>query len=172
MRKGKELPPFMHGGQQEREYRAGTENVASIVGFGTAAEIANSRMESESDRLTKMGFYFIDRVLSGISGVELTGSNSLRIPGHCSFVIEGIEGEALQSLLDLKDIYVSTGSACTSGIGMPSHVLSACGYDPALANGMVRITFGYGNDDDDPDVVYEALKKSVEQLRNLGNILK
>lgn len=126
IRKGIDIDPLINGGEQESGMRAGTENVASIVGFGVASLLAKEELEEEANRLTFLGSYLIDSALE-IPGVHLTGDKGLRIPGHCSFIVDQVEGEALQTLLNLDDIYVSTGSACSSGYGIPSHVLSACG---------------------------------------------
>lgn len=167
IRKGVEIPSFLDGGDQEYGLRSGTENVASIVGFGKAAEIANQKMYSESNRLTRMSNVLIDYVLSEIQGSELTGSKNVRIPGHCSFVFDGVEGEALQMLMDMDGICVSTGSACTTGISTPSHVLTACGYSAEKASGMIRITLGYQNTYEDVITIFNSLEKNINRLRSI-----
>lgn len=166
IRNGIELPSFINGGNQEYGFRAGTENVASIVGFGKAAELANEEMEEESNRLTKMADMLIGYVLDEIKGSHLTGSR-LRISGHCSFIFDGVEGEALQLLMDMDGICVSTGSACASGSGEPSHVLTACGYKREDTNSMLRITFGYGNDMKDVVTIFNSLDRNIDRLRKI-----
>ena len=127
IRKGVKLRSFIHGGAQERGRRAGTENVAGIVGLGKAIELATSELEARRAQLIPMRDRLIDEVLRRIPYVRLNGARENRLPGHVNFSFQFIEGESLLILLDMAGIYASSGSACTSGSLNPSHVLLAIG---------------------------------------------
>ena len=136
VRRGTHMLPQLHGGSQERQRRAGTENVAGIVGFGAAFALA-----SDADRLRELSARLRHGLLR-MDGVALTGHPDERLANNVSVVIEGVEGGDLVAALDLEGVEVSTGSACTSGSTEPSHVLLAMGIDPELAHGSIRITTG------------------------------
>ena len=139
MKNGIGLPNFIDGGGQERNKRAGTENVASIVGLGKALEEANFQMGPRNNRVLAMRDKLIDGLLA-IPRTRLNGSREHRLPGNVNISFEGVEGESLLLMLDLKGICASSGSACTSGSLDPSHVLLAIGRPHEVAHGTLRLT--------------------------------
>ena len=168
VRKGTRIHPLLHGGYQERRRRAGTENVAGIVGLGKAAEIAPKEMEQQSrhesnlrDRLEKM-------IRENINHCRLNGHPTRRLPNTLNVSFEFIEGESLILNLDLKGIAVSTGSACTSGSLEPSHVLMAMGVAPEIAQGSIRFSLGRDNRKEDIDYTVENLVEIVTRLREMS----
>ncbi|MFS8501526.1 MAG: cysteine desulfurase NifS [Caldicoprobacter sp.] len=168
IRKGVKLHPFMHGGAQERNRRAGTENVPGIVGLGKAIELATSNLEETSKRLTAMRDRLISGVLNNIEYVRLNGHPTKRLPCNANFSFEFIEGESLLLSLDMKGIAASSGSACTSGSLDPSHVLLAIGLPHEIAHGSLRLTLGDDNTDEDIDYVLEVLPGIVNRLREMS----
>ena len=160
VRQGTAMLPRMHGGAQERQRRAGTENVAGAVGFAAAVRLAYaSPMNVVALR---------DRLLTGLTalpGVQLTGHPTERLPNSASVVIEGIEGGDLVAALDLEGIEASTGSACTTGSVDPSHVLLAMGIDEALAHGSLRLTLGKETTEADVDRTIETVEACIGRLR-------
>lgn len=168
VRKGVKLHPFIHGGAQERNRRAGTENLPGIVGLGKAIELAVSNLEESSKRLTAMRDRLISGVLNTIENVRLNGHPTKRLPGNANFSFEFIEGESLLLSLDMKGIAASSGSACTSGSLDPSHVLLAIGLPHEIAHGSLRLTLGDDNTDEDIDYVLEVLPDIVQRLREMS----
>jgi cysteine desulfurase len=168
IKKGIKLHPFIHGGAQERNRRAGTENLPGIVGLGKAIELANSKLEESSKRLMAMRDRLISGVLNSIENVRLNGHPTRRLPGNANFSFEFIEGESLLLSLDMKGIAASSGSACTSGSLDPSHVLLAIGLPHEIAHGSLRLTLGDGNTDEDIDYVLEILPGIVQRLREMS----
>jgi cysteine desulfurase len=168
IRKGVKLHPFIHGGAQERNRRAGTENLPGIVGLGKAIELAVSNLEESSKRLTAMRDRLISGVLNTIENVRLNGHPTKRLPGNANFSFEFIEGESLLLSLDMKGIAASSGSACTSGSLDPSHVLLAIGLPHEIAHGSLRLTLGDDNTDEDIDYVLEVLPDIVQRLREMS----
>jgi len=168
IRKGVKIHPFMHGGAQERNRRAGTENLPGIVGLGKAIELATSNLEETGKRLTAMRDRLISGVLNNIEYVRLNGHPTRRLPGNANFSFEFIEGESLLLSLDMKGIAASSGSACTSGSLDPSHVLLAIGLPHEIAHGSLRLTLGDGNTDEDIDYVLEVLPGIVNRLREMS----
>lgn len=168
VRKGVKLRSFIHGGAQERGRRAGTENVAGIVGLGKAIELATSELEARRAQLIPMRDRLIDEVLRRIPYVRLNGARENRLPGHVNFSFQFIEGESLLILLDMAGIYASSGSACTSGSLDPSHVLLAIGLPHEIAHGSLRLTFGRENTMEDVDYILEKLPPIVERLRAMS----
>jgi cysteine desulfurase len=166
-RQGVRLLPQLQGGSQERGRRAGTENVAGIVGAATALRLAYEELPRVTPRITAMRDRLIAGVLT-IPGSHLTGHPSERLPNNASFMFEGIEGESILLSLDLLGVAASTGSACTSGSVDPSHVLLAMGYTPEEARGTLRLTLGKDNSDADVDAVLAALPGIIEKIRRLG----
>jgi len=165
-RQGMRLLPQLQGGSQERGRRAGTENVAGIVGAATALYLAYEELPQVMPRIIALR----DRLIAGlltIPGSHLTGHPSNRLPNNASFCFEGVEGESILLNLDLLGIAASTGSACTSGSVDPSHVLIAMGIPVELAHGSLRLTLGKANTDADIDTVLTALPGIVEKLRGL-----
>ncbi len=156
---------FMDGGHQEKNKRAGTENVAGIVGLGKACELAQIHLKDHMRQLKQLRDYFITQVEDKIEGAVLNGSKENRLPGNANFSFSGIDGEALLLNLDAKGICASAGSACTSGSSSPSHVLSSIGLSDELAHGSLRVTFGEDNTKEDVDYLIENLCEIITKLR-------
>jgi cysteine desulfurase len=166
VRQGMRILPQMQGGSQERGRRAGTENVAGIVGAATALRLAYEELPEVTSHLVALRDRLIEGLLS-IPGSVLTGHPTHRLPNNASFCFEGVEGESILLNLDLLGIAASTGSACTSGSTEPSHVLVAMGLPPAVAHGSLRLTIGKENSDTDIDVILAEVPKIVAKLRSL-----
>ena len=166
-RQGMRILPQMQGGSQERGRRAGTENIAGIVGTATALQLAQSEMAEVTPRITALRDHLIERVLT-IPKSRLTGHPTHRLPNNASFCFEGVEGESILLSLDMLGIAASTGSACTSGSVDPSHVLIAMGFAPEWSHGSLRLTLGKENTEADIDAVVAALPGIVEKVRSLG----
>lgn len=158
------------GGHQEKNKRAGTENIPAIVGMGKAITLANENLERYNNHLLKLRDHTINRILNEISCVILNGDKKNRLSGNVNISIKGIEGEALLLMLNLNGIAVSSGSACTSGTLAPSHVLLAIGLKHEVAHGSLRITFGERNTIDDADYIVDKLKEIVVKLRKISPI--
>lgn len=158
----------MHGGAQERNKRAGTENVPGIVGLGKAIEIAVNQLDSYSSHVQHLRDRLITEVMSKVPNVRLNGHPTKRLPGNVNFSIEYIEGESLLLSLDMKGIAASSGSACTSGSLDPSHVLLAIGLPHEIAHGSLRLTLGEENTDDDVDYCVEVIPGIVNRLREMS----
>ncbi len=165
VRNGIEFEKFMDGGHQEKNKRAGTENVAGIIGLGKACELAQVHLKEHMQHLKELRDYFIAQVEDKIEGAVLNGSKENRLPGNANFSFSGINGEALLLNLDAKGICASAGSACTSGSSAPSHVLSSIGLSDELAHGSLRVTFGEDNTKEDVDYLIENLCEIVQRLR-------
>ena len=168
IRKGIQIQPIQHGGSHERNMRAGTENVPSIVGMGKACEIAKRDMNNKLIYLTRLRDKIIREIIDKIPHVKLNGHFTQRVPGNVNFSFMYLEGESLLLNLDLKGIAVSSGSACSSGSLDPSHVLLAIGLTHEEAHGSLRITLGQGNTDDDVDYFLEVLPNIVARLRSMS----
>ena len=167
VRKGIRLPSLIHGGGQEKGKRAGTENVAGIIGMAAALEEAVANMDENMARVSAMR----DRLIDGLTKIpysRLTGHRTNRLPGTASFVFECIEGESMILTLDNAGICASSGSACSSGSLDPSHVLMAIGLPHATAHGSVRLTINECSTDEDIDYILEVLPKTVEKLRSMS----
>ncbi|MFC1900056.1 cysteine desulfurase NifS [Chloroflexota bacterium] len=165
VRKGTRVTPLIHGGEQEQRRRASTENVAGIVGFGKAAELAGLEMNEEAVRLTGLRNRLIDSLLGKIEDIQLNGHPDLRLPNNTNFSINYVEGESLILNLDAEGICASTGSACSASSTEPSHVLIALGLPPELAHGSVRFTMGKWTTKEDIERVAEVLPQIVSDLR-------
>lgn len=168
IRKGVKIRSFIHGGAQERKRRAGTENVPGIVGIGTAAERAARTMEERTGREKELRDYMISRIEAEIPYCRLNGDRTRRLPNNVNFSFRFVEGESLLIMLDMKGICASSGSACTSGSLDPSHVLLAIGLPHEIAHGSLRMTLGEDTTKEDIDVVVDALKEIVQNLRNMS----
>lgn len=168
-RKGILLNTFIEGGAQERNRRAGTENIAGIVAMCTALEEACANMKANSQKLKKMRDRLIDGLLS-IPHSRLNGDREKRLPGNVNMCFEGIEGEGLLLLLDAKGICASSGSACTSGSLDPSHVLLAIGLPHEVAHGSLRISLSENNTEEDIDAILKAVPEVVQYLRNMSPV--
>lgn len=171
IRKGVRLPAFLHGGAQERGFRAGTENVPAIVGFARAAEEAFATMAEREKRKRELQKLFFRRLLQEVPGMQITGVNPLeaseenRLSGNVHICIEGIEAESLLLLLDQKGICASAGSACASGSVEPSHVLLAMGKSHVEAYSGLRLSFEEDLKEEELEFTVEAIREGVERLR-------
>ena len=171
IRKGVRLPAFLHGGAQERGFRAGTENVPGIVGFAKAAEEAFAGMSEREKRKRELQTLFFRRLLEEVPGIKITGVNPLeasggkRLSGNVHICIEGIEAESLLLLLDQKGICASAGSACASGSVEPSHVLLALGKSHVEAYSGLRLSFEEDLKEEELEFTVAAIREGVERLR-------
>jgi len=172
VREGTRIAPLLHGGEQENERRAGTENVPGIVGFGKAAEIALAGMGEEAGRLSGYRDRLIDSVMGKVADVYLNGHRESRLPNNANFSFDFIEGESILMYLDAEGICASTGSACSSTSSEPSHVLTALGIPVERARGSVRFTLGKWTSAEDIDKVVEALPRIIEKLRAMSPLVK
>ena len=168
IRKGVRLQQFMNGGAQERNRRAGTENLASIVGIGKAIEIATADIDAHNKKLSAIRDHMIERILKEIPYTRLNGHPTTRLPGNVNVCFRFIEGESLLMLLDAKGIAGSSGSACTSGSLDPSHVLLAIGLPHEIAHGSLRLSLSEENTMEEADYVVDALVEIVSRLRSMS----
>lgn len=162
------LLSFMHGGNQESSKRAGTENVPGIIGMAKALELAYKDLDKNNFYIKKLRDSIIDGVLNNISHTRLNGDREKRLPNNINISFEFIEGESLLLLLDSKDIFASSGSACTSGSLDPSHVLLAIGLPHEIAHGSLRITLGKHNTQQDVDLFLNELPGIIKKLRDMS----
>lgn len=169
IRKGIRPQILIDGGAQERGMRAGTENVAGIVGLASAVKRAVATIDERSEKLTKMRNKLIDS-LSKIERSRLNGDRDKRLPGNINMCFEGIEGEALLLRLDLKGICASSGSACTSGSLDPSHVLLSIGLPHEIAHGSLRLSFSDETTDEEIDYIAECVPQVVDTLRSMSPV--
>ena len=166
-RKGLMLHNLIEGGAQERRKRAGTENIAGIVGLAAALEESCAHLEENAAKVTALR----DKLIDGLSAIPhsvLNGDRTRRLPGNVNFCFEGIEGESMLLLLDDKGICASSGSACTSGSLDPSHVLLAIGRPHEIAHGSLRLSLSEYNTEEEIDAILEAVPQVVEYLRNMS----
>lgn len=168
IRKGVNIEPLIFGGAQEKKKRAGTENIAGIVGLGKAAELAVAEMEETTEKLVYLRDKLIHGILDKIPYSRLNGHPSDRLPGNCNISFSFIEGESLLLLLDALGIAASSGSACTSGSLDPSHVLMAIGLPHETAHGSLRMTLDRQNTEEEVDFVLEKLPAIVQRLRDMS----
>jgi len=168
VRKGVRLTPLLDGGIQEGGRRAGTENVPAIVGLGKAAELAKAGMTQRMKKLTPLRDRLLEELPAKIEHVVVTGHPERRLPGHASFCVEFIEGEAMLMLLNSRGVAVSSGSACTSRALKASHVLIAMGITHERAQGSILFTLGIDNTPEDIDYVLEAMPPIVDRLRQMS----
>ncbi len=163
-----ERVPFItmqDGGHQEREKRAGTENVPGIVGLGKAIELADKNLVAYNDHLRSLRDYYIEEIQKRIPYIKINGDLEKRLPGNANISFRGINGGKLLSELDKKGICTSSGSACSAGLLSPSHVLLAIGVPSYLARGSLRVTFGKDNTLDDVNYLIDSLEEIVKKLR-------
>lgn len=168
IRKGVKIRSFVHGGQQERARRAGTENVTGIVGIGAAAQRAARIMEEKTKKESGLRDYLIERIEAEVPYCRLNGDRRRRLPNNVNFSFQFVEGESLLIMLDMEGICASSGSACTSGSLDPSHVLLAIGLPHEIAHGSLRLTLSEETTKEEIDTVVEAVKKIVERLRAMS----
>ena len=168
IKKGIRIDNLIHGGAQERNRRAGTENIAAIVGIGKAIELATENLQEHMERLIPLR----DKLIDGLLKIPYTYLNGprgdKRLPGNVNVRFRFIEGESILLSLDFKGVCASSGSACTSGSLDPSHVLLAIGLPHELAHGSLRLTMGEGSNEEQVDYVIEVLPEIIERLRNMS----
>lgn len=169
VRKGITLPNLIHGGAQERNKRAGTENVPAIVGLGVAIENATKNIAEKTAVIVPRRNRLIDGILK-LPYTRLNGDRDKRLPGNLNISIEGIEGESLLLMLDMNGICASSGSACTSGSLDPSHVLLSIGLKHEVAHGSLRLSIEEDVTDEDVDYILEVIPKVVERLRSMSPV--
>ena len=169
IRKGLRFSNLIEGGAQEKNRRAGTENVPGIVGLGKAIELACRNMAENNRKIIKLRDRLIDGILP-IPMTRLNGDREKRLPGNVNISVQGIEGESLLLLLDMNGICASSGSACTSGSLDPSHVLLAIGLKHEVAHGSLRFSLSELNTDEDIDYILEVLPKIIDRLRSMSPV--
>ncbi|MBI1995145.1 MAG: cysteine desulfurase NifS [Deltaproteobacteria bacterium] len=172
VRRGMTFPPFIIGGHQERNRRAGTENVAGIVGTGKAAEIALAHLADDSERIGKLRDRFEESLLRSCPETRVNGKQQSRLPNTSNVSFRYLEGESILVLLDQNGICASTGSACTAGSSEPSHVLRAMGVAAEWLQGTVRFSLGRFNTEKEVDVVNQTLPAIVQRLQGLSALGK
>ena len=168
VRKGVRFQKFVNGGHQERNKRAGTENVPGIVGLGKAIELAYQNLDEHNKKIKELRDYYVAEVQKRIPYIKINGDMEKRLPGNSNISFRFIEGEGLLLNLDLKGICASSGSACTSGSLDPSHVLLAIGLPHEIAHGSLRITIGKYNTKEEIDYLLDNLEEIVSRLRNMS----
>ena len=171
VREGIEFDRFLDGGHQEKNKRAGTENVAEIVGLGKASEIAQTNLESHINKLKELRDFYISQVEKRIDNIKLNGPRDNRLPGNANISFKGVNGSELLLKLDEKGICASAGSACSTGSSSPSHVLTSIGLDSKIADGTLRVTFCEENSKEDVEYLVENLENIVRKLRKKSNFL-
>lgn len=168
VKKSVRFQKFVNGGHQEKNKRAGTENVPGIVGLGKAIEVAYSNLEEHNKKIKELRDYYVEEVKKRIPYIKINGDMENRLPGNSNISFRFIEGEGLLLNLDLKGICASSGSACTSGSLNPSHVLLAIGLPHEIAHGSLRITIGKYNTKEEVDYLLNNLEEIVSRLRNMS----
>lgn len=170
VREGTQLDPVFTGGPHEHSLRAGTENVAGIIGLSHALALAMESADSEYKRLQILRDGFESRINSLVPGVKINGAWAPRVPNTSSISFDSVDGESIALGLDLRGIYVSTGSACSTGDPEPSHVLLAMGLSPKEAQGSIRISLGKHTREEDIDTALRVLTDTVKRLRGISSI--
>lgn len=168
VKKGVKFNKFISGGHQEKNKRAGTENVAGIVGLGKAIELAYQDLDKHNEKIRELRDYYVEEITKRIPYIKINGDIKKRLPGNSNISFRFIEGEGLLLNLDLKGICASSGSACTSGSLDPSHVLLAIGLPHEIAHGSLRISIGKYNTKEEIDYVIECLVEIVGRLREMS----
>ncbi len=167
IRKGIHIERFMNGGEQERYQRAGTENIASVVGMAAALKLAYDNIDAHCAHLSSLRSRIENQLKEKLPGITVNAEAADRLPGHSSISIDGVQGEPLLLNLDLKGFAVSSGSACTAGSTQTSHVLLALGIPEEKAQGSIRVTLGDDNTEDEVDAFVDALCGITEKLRSI-----
>ena len=167
VRRGVKIDNLLHGGAQERGFRAGTENVPAIVGLGKAVELAQEHLAQNAAQVMCLRDKLISGLMERVPGAKLNGHPTERLPNNVNISFDRVEGEALLLRLDLVGVAGSSGSACTSGAIDPSHVLLALGLTPAQANGALRLTLSTDTTEEEIDAVLDILPPIVEDLRRM-----
>ncbi len=171
VKEGIEFDRFLDGGHQEKNKRAGTENVAEIVGLGKACEIAKNNLELHIKKLKELRDFYINQVEEKIENIKVNGPRDNRLPGNANISFNGVNGSELLLKLDEKGICASAGSACSTGSSSPSHVLTSIGLDSKMAEGTLRVSFCEENSKEDVEYLVENLKNIVAELRKKNNFL-
>lgn len=166
VREGVEFEKIQDGGHQERDKRAGTENVAEIVGLGEAIEEVYQNYEEYNKKLINLREYYISEAQKRIPNVKLNGDKKNRLPGNANLSFPGVNAQELLLELDQKGICASAGSACSTGQTSPSHVLTAIGLTPELAEGTLRVTFGKDNSTEDVEYLVNSLEEIINKIMN------
>ena len=167
IKKGTVIDNFIHGGGQEFRRRAGTENVAGIVGLGKAIELATINLEKTNRKILRLRECLINNVFEKIPQVRLNGHRIKRLPGNVNFSFDGVDGDSVLLMLNMEGICVSTGSACSSKSSKPSHVLQAIGLTEEMSKGSLRITIGEENTEEEINYTVDCLQKVIERLREI-----
>ena len=162
-----EFKNLIDGGHQERDKRAGTENVPGMVGLGEACKIAKDNMETHVNRLKGLRDFYFSEVKNQIPDIKINGSMKHRLPGNSNISFKDVNGNELLMKLDERGICASAGSACSSRSSMPSHVLTAIGLTSEYAEGTLRVTFGDENTKEDVEYLVENLTQIVKEIRNI-----
>ena len=170
VREGTPLVPVVTGGHHEYHLRAGTENVPGIVGFAAALSIATRDLRMVSQKISQLRQRLEAAVVGKIGGVQVNGLNTPRVPNTSNMSFHFVEGESILLHLDLKGIYASTGSACSTGLPEPSHVLMAMGVPARIAQGTMRFSLGKDNTDDEIEFVMESLIEIIATLREISSL--
>lgn len=165
VREGVNFRSFINGGHQEKGKRAGTENVPGIIGLGKAISIACNNIEEKNNHIKSLRNYFIDEITKNIPNVRINGDLENRLPGNINLSVQGVNGINILKELDQKEIYVSTGSACSTGNVAPSNVLKSIGLSNMMAYSTIRITLGKYNTKEEVDCTVKELKEIVNKLR-------
>ena len=167
VKKGINFKKIINGGHQEKDKRAGTENVPGIVGIGKAIEIAYNNLEENNKKISNLRNYYEEEITKKIPDVKINGDKQNRLPGNSNISFRKVEGDSLLFNLDLNGICASTGSACSSGSIDPSHVLTAMGLNAEDAGSALRVTFGKNNTKEEVDFLIEKIVEIVKRIRNL-----
>jgi cysteine desulfurase len=165
VRRGLHLAPLLHGGRQERGLRPGTENVAAVVGFGKACELASARLVADSRRVAALRDHFEQRILARVRGTRINGGDGARLPNTSNIEFGGIDGEAITINLDMLGLAASNGAACSAIDHAPSHVLLAMGQDTSRARSAVRFSFGRDNTDEEIDHAVDLVVQATQLLQ-------
>ena len=168
VRKGIKMSNLIHGGAQERGFRAGTENLPAIVGIGKAIELAVAELPAYAEKMTMLRDRLIDGLTERIPEIRLNGHRTQRLPANVNISIRYLEGESILMRLDLAGIEASSGSACTSGSLDPSHVLLAIGLPHEIAHGSLRLSLGMENTEEEVETVLTKLPEIVKNLRAMS----
>ena len=169
-KRGVRLSPFLSGGKQERNRRAGTENVPGVIGMGVAAQRAMTKMDADAERLAALRDRLENGILAAVPNTDVNGARDARVPNTTNISFDRIEAESLLIALDLEGVAVSTGSACSSGTLEPSHVLKAMGLSSHRAQNSIRFSLGASNTEEQIDHVISILPRIVTKLRSLSAV--
>lgn len=167
LRDGVKFRKYLNGGHQERNKRAGTENVSAIVGMGKALELAYHSMEEHNSKIKELRDYYEQRVKEEIDNIKINGNIENRLPGNSNISFENADGEGILLNLDMQGVCASSGSACTSGSLNPSHVLLAIGVEQELAKNSLRISIGKYNTKEEVDYLVDNLKQIIDRMRKV-----